>query len=115
MADNAAYVAEYNGGALVGTAVSFLILTFLSVGLRTYVRGVLTNSFMADDWLMLAAQVRLESSRRCRSTERLKLSADPDDRSSSPYRAHLYCLASTQGWEGTIRQCRRTRKFKHSR
>ncbi|KAL2280435.1 hypothetical protein FJTKL_12655 [Diaporthe vaccinii] len=57
MADNATYLAEYNGGALVGTAVSFLILTFFSVGLRTYVRGVLTNSFMADDWLMLAAQV----------------------------------------------------------
>ncbi|KAG8159070.1 hypothetical protein KVR01_010731 [Diaporthe batatas] len=56
MADNAAYLAEYNGGSLVGTAVSFLVLTFFSVGLRTYVRGVLTNSFMADDWLMLAAQ-----------------------------------------------------------
>lgn len=65
MADNATYLAEYNGGALVGTAVSFLILTFFSVGLRTYVRGVLTNSFMADDWLMLAAQVRLESRGGC--------------------------------------------------
>ncbi|POS79481.1 hypothetical protein DHEL01_v202133 [Diaporthe helianthi] len=57
MADNAAYLAEYNGGSLVGTAVSFLILTFFSVGLRTYVRGVLTDSFMVDDWLMLVAQV----------------------------------------------------------
>jgi hypothetical protein len=57
MADSATYLAEYNGGALVGTAVSFLILTYLSVGLRTYVRGVLTDSFFADDWLMLAAQV----------------------------------------------------------
>ncbi|KAJ0116147.1 hypothetical protein J7T55_005093 [Diaporthe amygdali] len=56
MADDAAYLAEYNGGALVGTAVSFLVLTFFSVGLRTYVRGVLTKSFMADDWLMLASQ-----------------------------------------------------------
>lgn len=58
MADNATDLDDYNGGALVGTAVSFMILTFFSVGLRTYVRGVLTKSFMADDWLMLAAQVR---------------------------------------------------------
>ncbi|KAL1858252.1 hypothetical protein Daus18300_009998 [Diaporthe australafricana] len=57
MADNATELDDYNGGALVGTAVSFLVLTFFSVGLRTYVRGVLTKSFMADDWLMLAAQV----------------------------------------------------------
>ncbi|KAI3399330.1 hypothetical protein diail_7285 [Diaporthe ilicicola] len=57
MADNATDLDDYNGGALVGTAVSFLIMTFLSVGLRTYVRGVLTKSFLADDWLMLAAQV----------------------------------------------------------
>ena len=58
MAEDAAYLAQYNGGALVGTAVSFLALTYLSVGLRTYVRAFLTKCFLADDWLMLAAQVR---------------------------------------------------------
>lgn len=72
MADDAAYLAEYNGGALVGTAVSFLVLTFFSVGLRTYVRGVLTKSFMADDWLMLASQVRTESEgRTCHEADRI--------------------------------------------
>jgi len=47
---------ENNGGALVGTAVSFLVLTYISVALRTYVRAILTKSFQADDWLMLVAQ-----------------------------------------------------------
>lgn len=110
MADNATYLAEYNGGALVGTAVSFLVLTFLSVGLRTYVRGVLTNSFMADDWLMLGAQVWPES--RGGAFHEVTLLADHAGRPSSPYRAHSFCSASMQGWGGTIRQCRRTRKYK---
>lgn len=57
MAEDAAYLAQYNGGPLVGTAVSFLALTFVSVGLRTYVRAYLTKGFLLDDWLMLAAQV----------------------------------------------------------
>lgn len=57
MAEDAAYLAQYNGGALVGTAVSFLVLTYVSVGLRTYVRTFLTKGFSFDDWLMLAAQV----------------------------------------------------------
>ena len=48
---------EYNGGALVGTAATFLALTYFSVLLRTYVRAVLTNGFQVDDWLMLVAQV----------------------------------------------------------
>ncbi|KUI61201.1 hypothetical protein VP1G_08378 [Cytospora mali] len=56
MAEDAAYLAQYNGEALVGTAVSFLVLTYISVGLRTYVRAFLTKGFLADDWLMLAAQ-----------------------------------------------------------
>lgn len=47
----------YNGSALVITSVTFLVLTWLSVLLRTYVRGFLTKSFQLDDWLMLVAQV----------------------------------------------------------
>ncbi len=48
---------EYNGGALVGTAVSLLVLSWITIGLRSYTRAVLMKSFMADDWLMLIAQV----------------------------------------------------------
>lgn len=50
---------EYNGGALVGTAVSLLVLSWITIGLRSYTRAVLMKSFMADDWLMLIAQVSL--------------------------------------------------------
>jgi hypothetical protein len=48
---------DYNGGQLVVVAVIFLVLTYLSVFLRFFVRLVITKSFSADDWLMLAAQV----------------------------------------------------------
>lgn len=47
---------ENNGGALTLTAATFLSLTYVSVALRVYVRGWLTKSFLADDWLMLVAQ-----------------------------------------------------------
>lgn len=48
---------DYNGGQLVVVAVIFLALTYISVFLRFFVRLVITKSFSADDWLMLAAQV----------------------------------------------------------
>ncbi|KAF6815821.1 integral membrane family protein [Colletotrichum sojae] len=47
---------ESNGGALVITAITFLILSWLSVALRCYVRAFMTKGFQADDWLMLVAQ-----------------------------------------------------------
>jgi len=50
-------MAENNGGPLLGTAVTFLALTYISVALRTYVRAILTKNFQMDDWLMLVAQV----------------------------------------------------------
>ncbi|KAF3770744.1 hypothetical protein M406DRAFT_239910, partial [Cryphonectria parasitica EP155] len=56
MADDTAYTDQYNGGSLVVTAVLFLVLTWLSVALRTYVRAFMTKAFELDDWLMLAAQ-----------------------------------------------------------
>ena len=52
-------LAEDNSNALVGTAVSFLAFTYVSVALRTYVRAVLTRNFQIDDWLMLVSQVCL--------------------------------------------------------
>lgn len=58
MAGDSDVLAQYNGGDLKTTAILFLALTGFSVGLRTYVRGFMTNSFQADDWLMLIAQVR---------------------------------------------------------
>ncbi|KXJ92992.1 hypothetical protein Micbo1qcDRAFT_232643 [Microdochium bolleyi] len=47
---------ESNASALVVTAYVMLALTWISVILRTYVRGFLTKGFLADDWWMLAAQ-----------------------------------------------------------
>lgn len=48
---------EYNGGALVGTVIVLLILSWISVGLRTYTRAVLMKCLEIDDWLMIVAQV----------------------------------------------------------
>jgi hypothetical protein len=50
-------LSEYNGNQLVLTAAIFLAIAALSVGLRAYVRVVLTQSFRADDWLLLAGIV----------------------------------------------------------
>ncbi len=51
---------EYNGTPLKVAACTFLALTYVSVGLRTYVRSVLTQSFQTDDWLMLVSLVCFE-------------------------------------------------------
>jgi hypothetical protein len=48
---------ESNGHALVVTAAIFLVLSWISVLLRGYVRAIMTRSFQLDDWLMLASQV----------------------------------------------------------
>ena len=58
---DAAYLAENNGSSLVGTAAVFLVLSWLSVGLRAYTRAFIMRSFQVDDWLMLIAQVRINS------------------------------------------------------
>lgn len=50
-------LAEDNSSALIGTAITFLTLTYVSVSLRTYVRARLTRNFQVDDGLMLVAQV----------------------------------------------------------
>ncbi|XXH00088.1 hypothetical protein Hte_006430 [Hypoxylon texense] len=47
---------DSNGGALVATAVTMLVFSWLSVALRSFVRAKLTNGFQWDDWVMLAAQ-----------------------------------------------------------
>lgn len=51
---------DSNGSALVATAVTMLTFSWLSVGLRSFVRAKLTNGFQWDDWVMLAAQVRYQ-------------------------------------------------------
>ncbi|TGJ86024.1 hypothetical protein E0Z10_g2753 [Xylaria hypoxylon] len=43
-----------NGGGLLAAAIVTLIISWLSVALRTYVRAGLTKSFQVDDWVMLA-------------------------------------------------------------
>lgn len=50
-------LSQYNGGSLIGVASTFLVLTWVSVFLRFYVRTQLTNGFQSDDWFMLVAQV----------------------------------------------------------
>ncbi|TPX06945.1 uncharacterized protein E0L32_011169 [Thyridium curvatum] len=49
-------LSQYNGGSLIGVASTFLVLTWVSVFLRFYVRTQLTNGFQSDDWFMLVAQ-----------------------------------------------------------
>ncbi|KAK2047724.1 integral membrane family protein [Colletotrichum somersetense] len=49
-------LSESNGGALVATAVAFLVLSWVSVLLRCYVRAFMTNGFQVDDWFMVVAQ-----------------------------------------------------------
>jgi hypothetical protein len=50
---------ESNGAALVVTSIIFLILTWLSVFLRSYVRLFMLKGYELDDWFLLTAQVRL--------------------------------------------------------
>lgn len=49
---------EYNGGRLLGATIALLVLSWVTIALRTYTRAVIMRSFMADDWLMLTSQVR---------------------------------------------------------
>lgn len=84
-------LAEDNGSALVGTAISFLGLTYFSVALRTYVRLVLTRNFQLDDWLMLVAQVGCLS-RRVESGKPIYGNADAlTTRPSSLYHVLSFC------------------------
>lgn len=48
---------DYNGYQLIVVVIIFLILTYISVGLRCFVRIRITKAFAVDDWLMLVAQV----------------------------------------------------------
>lgn len=74
------FLAENNGGSLVGTAASLLALSWVTVGLRIYTRAVLMKSFMADDWLMLVAQVFIDSSK------------NGHDKSLTNAQDYLYCF-----------------------
>jgi hypothetical protein len=44
---------------VLAIATLFFILSWLTVTLRCYVRGVLTSTWGADDWYMVATLVRL--------------------------------------------------------
>jgi hypothetical protein len=50
------------GPQAAAVAILFLVLTWLSVALRVYVRGIMTNAFGVDDSLAVLALV-------CRSIE----------------------------------------------
>lgn len=49
-------MSETNGTSLVSTAAVFLILSWISVLLRTYTRAVLMKGLQLDDWIMLFAE-----------------------------------------------------------
>ncbi|KAI0884257.1 uncharacterized protein GGS22DRAFT_21179 [Annulohypoxylon maeteangense] len=53
---------DSNGGALVATAITMLIFSWLSVSLRSFVRARLTNGFQWDDWIMLLSQLNFTAS-----------------------------------------------------
>ncbi|KAI2466705.1 hypothetical protein F4781DRAFT_339993 [Annulohypoxylon bovei var. microspora] len=53
---------DSNGGALVATAITMLVFSWLSVSLRSFVRARLTNGFQWDDWIMLLAQLNFTTS-----------------------------------------------------
>jgi hypothetical protein len=48
---------DYNGYQLIAVVIIFLIFTYISVGLRCFVRARITRAFATDDWLMLVAQI----------------------------------------------------------
>ncbi|KAH8646682.1 hypothetical protein BX600DRAFT_154613 [Xylariales sp. PMI_506] len=56
MANTADYD-DYNGGSLLATAVTLLIITYLAVSLRFFVRITITKSLNWDDWFMLISQI----------------------------------------------------------
>ncbi|KAF7547315.1 hypothetical protein G7Z17_g7819 [Cylindrodendrum hubeiense] len=57
MADKDIDLKEENGVALVGTAIVFLAISWISIALRTYTRAFLMKGYQADDWLMLIGQL----------------------------------------------------------
>lgn len=95
----------------MGTAVSFLALTYVSVGLRTYVRTFLTKGFLLDDWLMLVSQVR-QHNHEWIILRREIIMLTTADRRSSPFLAPSYYLVSRPAWEDTTRRCLRAKRYK---
>lgn len=45
------------GSGVFAVAVTFLVLTWIMVPLRVYVRAIMTRSFGLDDWLLVITQV----------------------------------------------------------
>lgn len=57
MAETDIDLTKTNGEKLVSTTIVFLILSWISVALRTYTRAILMRGFQLDDWLMLVGLV----------------------------------------------------------
>lgn len=53
--------AENRGPQVEGVAILFLILSWIFVAMRVYVRAVLMKGFGTDDWLAIAALVSTPS------------------------------------------------------
>jgi hypothetical protein len=98
---------EDNSSALTGTAITFLVLTYVSVALRTYVRANLTRNFQVDDWLMLVSQVGSLPKPDQRGRH-----ANLRARAFSPYHAPSSFSESKQDWAGITPHFHNTLKSK---
>jgi hypothetical protein len=47
------------GGDVLVVAILFFVLTWLTVGLRVYVRGYMLKTWGRDDWYMVVSLVSL--------------------------------------------------------
>ena len=50
---------EDRGHEILAVAIPFLVLSWVTVGLRVYVRAGMLKSFGMDDWAMVVTLVRL--------------------------------------------------------
>jgi hypothetical protein len=88
---------DNNGIALLVTVIVMLIISWLSVASRVYVRAVMTRSFQVDDWVMLAGLVRAIVLQL-----NLHILTSTLDRSTSQYHARSYSRDSPLASAGII-------------
>lgn len=53
---------DTNGKEVLAVAILFFLLTWLTVGLRVYVRGYMLRTWGKDDWFMLTTVVSVLTS-----------------------------------------------------
>lgn len=68
MSGNMPSITKLKSVNMLVVAAVFLTVSWLVVSLRVWVRGYMIRSFGADDWLMIATQVRPRVSSALRAT-----------------------------------------------